>query len=185
MSVMYVATLDILTEKGGFNPQAARAIGEAIDLEIARSRDASATREDVGECRRALGEELGLLRGDTDRNFSGVRSEMSALRSELKEDIAVLRCELKGDISALRSELKEDIAVLRCELKGDISALRSELKEDIALLRSELKGGTGTLKVDMQTMKADLVRWVFVVVIVIGQTAMLLGVFYFFTKFVR
>jgi len=27
MSVMYVATLDILTEKGGFNPQAARAIG--------------------------------------------------------------------------------------------------------------------------------------------------------------
>ena len=58
MSVMYVATLDILTEKGGFDPQAARAIGEAIDLEIARSRDSSATREDVAECRHALGEGL-------------------------------------------------------------------------------------------------------------------------------
>jgi hypothetical protein len=62
---MYVATLDILTEKGGFNPQAARAIGEAIDLEIARSRDISPTREDVAECRRALGEEIGSLRGET------------------------------------------------------------------------------------------------------------------------
>jgi hypothetical protein len=34
---MYVATPDILTEKGGFNPQTARAIGEAIDLEIVSS----------------------------------------------------------------------------------------------------------------------------------------------------
>lgn len=55
MSVMYVATLDILTEKGGFDPRAARAIGEAIDLEIARSREVSATREDVSDCRRSLG----------------------------------------------------------------------------------------------------------------------------------
>lgn len=99
MSVMYVATLDILTEKGGFNPRAARAIGEAIDLEIARSREASATREDVGECRRSLSEEI------------------------------------------------------------------------------------GTLKISLQTMKADLVRWVFVVIL--GQTAMLLGVLYFFMKYMK
>ena len=32
-------------------------------------------------------------------------------------------------------------------------------------------------------MKAGLVRWVFVVII--GQTAMLLGVLYFFVKLVR
>ena len=44
MSVMYVATLDILTEKGGFKPEAARAIGEAIELEIARSRETSASK---------------------------------------------------------------------------------------------------------------------------------------------
>jgi hypothetical protein len=151
---MYVATLDILTEKGGFDPRAARAIGEAIDLEIARSREASATREDVGECRRALGEEIGLLRGDTDRSFSGLRSEMGTLRSELKENISTLRAELKGDISSLRTELKEDISALRAQIK-----------------------------VEMHTMKADLVRWVFVVIM--GQTAMLLGVLYFFMKFVK
>ena len=66
---MYVATLDILTEKGGFSPQAARAIGEAIDLAIARSRDASASRGHVSECRRAVSEEIGALKVETGSNI--------------------------------------------------------------------------------------------------------------------
>lgn len=154
MSVMYVATLDILTEKGGFNPQAARAIGEAIDLEIARARDLSATKDDVSECRRALSEELGALRVDADRGISAVRSELTVLRTEVKGELAALRTELKGDIGALRTELKEDIGAVR----------------------------TG-FKVDQQTLKADLVRWVFVAIM--GQSAMLLGVLYFFMKYFK
>jgi len=120
MSVMYVATLDILTEKGGFNPQAARAIGEAIDVEIARSRAGSATREDVTECRRALSEEI------------------AGVRAELKEDISALRAELKEDINALRAELKEDINALRTELKGDISAVRTDLKVEMQTVKADL-----------------------------------------------
>ncbi|HUN72709.1 MAG TPA: hypothetical protein VMU52_10385 [Steroidobacteraceae bacterium] len=161
MSVMYVATLDILTEKGGFDPQAARAIGEAIDLEIARARDASATREDLGECRRELSEEIGTLAIETDKSISELRLELGAFRTELKEAISALRTELKEDISALRTELKSDISALRAELKGDISEL----------------------KVEMQSIKAGLVRWVFVVMM--GQTATLLGVLYFFIKYIK
>jgi hypothetical protein len=129
MSVMYVATLDILTEKGGFNPQAA-------------------------ECRRLLSEAIGTLRVGTD-------GEISALRSALES----FRAELKADMSALRAELKADMSALRAELEADIGALRAELR------------------VGLQTMKADLVRWVFVVIL--GQTAMLLGVLYFFMKYMK
>jgi hypothetical protein len=136
MSVMYVATLDILTEKGGFNPEAARAIGEAIELEIARSRETSATKEDVSECRSVLRDEIGVLRADTDRNFA-----------------------------AMRSELKEAISGLRAELKQDMSELRAEIK------------------VSAQTTKAELIRWVFV--FVMGQFAMLLGVLYFFVRYLK
>lgn len=161
MSVMYVATLDILTKQGGFDPQAARAIGEAIDLEIARSRDVSASREDLTECRRALSEEIGALRAETDKNISALRAELGAVRAELKDDISNLRAELKGDISNLRTELK-----------GDISSLRSEM----TAMRAELR-------VDAQTIKADPVRWVFVAIM--GQTAMLLGVLYFFIKYLK
>ena len=176
MSVMYVATLDILTEKGGFNPQAARAIGEAIDLEIARARDASATREDLCEVRRALSEEGGARGVESEKNISVLRTELSAARAELKGDISNLRIELKADINALRTELKDDISNLRTELKDDISNLRIELKGDISALRTELK-------VAGQTMKADLVRWVFVVIM--GQFAMLLGVLYFFIRYFK
>jgi hypothetical protein len=169
MSVMYVATLDILTEKGGFNPEAARAIGEAIDLEIARSRDASATKEDVSECRRALRDEIGAQRAETDRNFAIVRGE-------LKEAISALRAELKEEISGLRTELKADISSLRTELKEDISGLRAELKQNMGELRAESK-------VSAQTNKAELVRWVFV--FIMGQFAMLLGVLYFFIRYFK
>jgi hypothetical protein len=158
MSVMYVATLDILTEKGGFNPEAARAIGEAIELEIARSRETSATKEDVGECRRALRDEIGALRAETDRNFAAVRAE------------------LKEGINGLRAELKEEISELRVELKEDISGLRAELKQNMGELRAEFK-------VDAQTNKAELVRWVFIVIM--GQFAMLLGVLYFFVRYLK
>lgn len=61
--------------------------------------------------------------------------------------------------------------------------LRAEFKEDIRALRSELKGEMSALRLETQTMKADLVRWVFVAIM--GQTAMLLGVLYFFMKFVK
>lgn len=116
MSVMYVATLDILTEKGGFNPEAARAIGEAIDLEIARSREASATRDDLSDCRRALSNEIGAVKAETDKTILELRSEFKILRVELKEALSALRTELKEEISALRAELKADMSLLRAEL---------------------------------------------------------------------
>ena len=109
MSVMYVATLDILTEKGGFNPQAARAIGEAIDVEIARSRAGSAAREDVTECRRALSEEIVGVRAE-------LKEDINTLRAELKEDINTLRTELKGDISAVRTDLKVEMQTVKADL---------------------------------------------------------------------
>jgi hypothetical protein len=158
MSVMYVATLDILTEKGGFNPAAARAIGEAIELEIARSRETSATKEDVSECRRSLRDEIEAQRAETDRNF------------------ATSRAELKEAISALRTELREGLGGLRTELKEDLGGLRAELKQNVSELRAEIK-------VSAQTTKAELIRWVFVVVM--GQSAMLLGVLYFFIKYLK
>lgn len=73
----------------------------------------------------------------SDYREQSLKGEMvlTALRSELKKDIADVRAELKQDISDLRSELKQDISDLRSELKQDISDLRSE----VADLRLEVK----------------------------------------------
>jgi chromosome segregation ATPase len=67
---------------------------------------------------------------------------LSALRSELKQDIVELRSELKHDIVDLRSELKQDIVDLRSELKQDISNVRdeiSDLRTEVIDLRTEVK----------------------------------------------
>ena len=84
---MQVAALDILTTKGGFAPAAARAIGEAMDLQIARSYDDLATNQRLDETRVAL------------------NSKIDSVRVELSAKLEKLRSELKADMSALEAKL--------------------------------------------------------------------------------
>jgi hypothetical protein len=166
---MQVAALDILTTKGGFEPAAARAIGEAMDLQIARSYEDLATNQRLDETRV-------LLKGD----ITAVEVRLDSVRMELKGDITAVevrldsvRMELKGDIAAVdakvdrfRLELKADIAAVdakvdrfRMELKADIAAVdakvdrfRLELKADIAALEQRL-----LLKIE--EAKTQFLRW--------------------------
>ena len=93
-----------------------------------------------------------------------------------KSDVGALRAELKGDIGELRTELKSDIGALKAELKGDIGELRTELKGDIG----ELKGDIGELRGEVGAVKAELwaVKWVlgFMFAIVLAMAARLFGV---------
>jgi hypothetical protein len=91
---MQLAALDILITKGGFAPESARAIGEAVDLEIERSRESLATGQQLTDTRRDL--EL----------------KIETVRSELLAKIEAVRAELKAEIAALRTELKADIAAV-------------------------------------------------------------------------
>jgi hypothetical protein len=91
-----------------------------------------------------------------------------AVRDDIatKQDVDLVRTDLRAEIAALRTELKGDIAALRAELKGDIAELRTELKGDIAGLRAELKA-------DMAETKAEILKWMFGA---IGfQTVLILG----------
>jgi hypothetical protein len=76
MSTMQVETLDLLTAKGRFDPQTARAIGEAISLETRRSTDSLATKQDLVE-----------------------------LRAHSKSDVAELRTEMKVELQSVKAEL--------------------------------------------------------------------------------
>lgn len=71
-----------------------------------------------------------------DREIQSLRTEIGALRTELKGDIDGLRTELKGDMDGLRTEFRGDILGLQTKLEGDTLSLRAELKGDIAGLHS-------------------------------------------------
>ena len=58
---MQLAALDILITKGGFAPESARAIGEAVDLEIERSRESLATSQQLTDTRYELKAEIAAV----------------------------------------------------------------------------------------------------------------------------
>jgi hypothetical protein len=84
------ASLEVL-EKAAAPPAQARAIVQAIEIEIAGAKDTLATRQDM------------LI----------LRHEMAELRTELRQEMAELRTELRQGMAELRGELRQDMADLR------------------------------------------------------------------------
>ena len=84
------ASLEVL-EKAAVPPAQARAIVQAIEIEIAGAKDTLATKQDM------------LI----------LRHEMAELRTELRQEMGDLRTELRQDMGDLRTELRQDMAGLR------------------------------------------------------------------------
>lgn len=86
-----------------------------------------------------------------------------ALREEVatKSDVAVL----KSDIVAVRNE----IDLLRIEVKNELATLRGEFKNDLGVLKAEMGGLRGELLAAMKADKIDFLKWV--VMLIVGQTA--------------
>jgi hypothetical protein len=77
------ASLEVL-DKAAVPPAQARAIVQAIEIEIAGAKDTLATKQDI------------LI----------LRHEMAELRTELRADMVELRTELKTDMAELRTEFQ-------------------------------------------------------------------------------
>lgn len=188
-----VATLDILVNQAGFDPKVARAIGEAITVEIGAALDGLATKQDLTQLRHDMqGDIAGVnrtiesvrleLKNDITQMRSEFKEHVAQVRSELKEDIAQVRSELKESEARLRAELRESNAKLRAEFKEDQARLRAEFKEDQARLRTEFKEGQANLraelKEDMGKLRSELTRHIYFAIL--GQMAVYLGIAYFF-----
>ena len=100
------ASLEVL-EKAAVPPAQARAIVQAIEIEIAGARDTLATRQDIL-----------ILRQETRQDILSLRHEMTELRTELRQEMTELGTELRRDMSELRHtfELKLAAAVTQPQL---------------------------------------------------------------------
>jgi hypothetical protein len=95
------ASLEVL-EKAAVPPAQARAIVQAIEIEIAGASDTLATRQDM------------LI----------LRHEMAELRTELRQEMTELRTELRQEMTELRTELRQEMTELRTELRQEMADLR-------------------------------------------------------------
>ena len=113
---MQLAALDILITKGGFAPESARAIGEAVDLEIERSRESLATSQQLTETRQKVEHKIEDFRRDLEQKIED-------LRRDLEQQIEDLRRDLEQKIEAVRFELKAEIAAVLVKLEATKSEI--------------------------------------------------------------
>ncbi len=84
--------------------------------------------------------------------------ESASLRGEFRAGFAELRTEIVGVREQLHGEIDGGLAKLRGEIDGGLAKLRGEIDGGLAKLRGEMGG----LRTDMATMRADLLRWMFI-----------------------
>ena len=74
---------------------------------------------------------------------------------------------------------KNDLAMLKTEIKGDINELKAELKADITEVKVELKADISLLKEEMTEVKIDLLKWFIplILTVLISNIAILIALF--------
>jgi len=110
------ASLEIL-EKANVPAPQARAIVQAIEIEIAGAKETLATKQDI------------LI----------VRHEMAEMRAELKTEIATLRGDLRSEIHAMRGDLRSEMHAMRGDLRSEMHAIASgNLRQMYAAMLGQL-----------------------------------------------
>ncbi len=92
-----------------------------------------------------------------------------------KNDLAMLKAELKADITELKSEILE----VRAELKADITNVRAEISEVRSDLKAEILKVKSELKEEIKETKVDLVKWFIplILTVLISNIAILIALF--------
>ena len=83
------------------------------------------------------------------------RALAEGLDQALREEVAT-----KTDLAAVKTELSVDIAAVKTELSAKIAAVKTELSVEIATVDTRLTTVEHKLRVEIQTAKHDVLRWV-------------------------
>ena len=96
----------------------------------------------------------------TKQDIELVRRDMKELEASLKRDMKELEASLKRDMKELEASLKRDMKGLEASLKGDMKGLEASLKGDMkgleASLKGDMKASDVSLKRDMKEMEMRL-----------------------------
>ena len=66
------------------------------------------------------------------------KQDIEVVRKDLKKDIEVGRKDLMKEIDATKTELKQDLEVVRKDLMKEIDATKTELKQDLEIAKKDL-----------------------------------------------
>ena len=143
--------IDVLMNKGNFEPQVALAIAEAVALIMT---DAQVVTVPVLDARVA---ELKTLIKEGDH-------KVDLVQAGLGNKIDLFRAELDTKIDRVQGELGNKIDLFRAELDTKIDRVKGELESKIDRVKAELDNKIDLFKADLEKLiestKSELVRWV-------------------------
>lgn len=168
---MQAESLDVL-EKASVPPAQARAIVRAIEIEIAGAKDVLATKHDVL-----------TLHQDSDVLRAELRSEMTQLGAQLHAEMAQLAAQLHAEMAQLAAQLRGEMAELAAQLRAEMTELAAQLRGEMAQLGAQLRTEMAKQGGDLRAEISGVARQMYVALL--GQTAVLLGFFYFFLTQLR
>ncbi len=145
---MQAASLEVL-EKANVPAPQARAIVQAIEIEIAGAQNVLATKQDI-----------------------------HALAQATKQDIHALAQATKQDIQALEQSTRQSIQALAQSTRQSIHALAQSTRQSIHALAQSTRQNIHALEVKIEVVRSDVLRQMYTAIL--GQTALLLGIAYFF-----
>lgn len=90
--------------------------------------------------------------------------------------VRAIEIEIAGAKDTLTT--KQDLVVLRAELRGEMAALRTELRAEMAQLRLEMEKLGGGLRAEIHRVVGGVARQMYLAIL--GQMAVMLGFAYFF-----
>jgi hypothetical protein len=117
---------------------------------------------------------------------------MQAESLEVLEKASVAPAQARAIVRAIEIEIagakdtlatKNDLLALRIELRGELNDLRTELRGEITALGAALRAEMAKMGGDLRAEIAGVTRQMYLALL--GQTAVMLGFFYFFLTQLR
>ena len=108
----------------------------------------------------------------TKQDVLGLHQALDVIRAEFRGEMTGHAAGLRGEMTSLAAQLRAEMATLAAELRTEMATLAAELRTEVAKqigeLRAEISGVTRQMYVAL-----------------LGQTAVMLGFFYFFITQLR
>ena len=185
--IMQVAALDVLTLKGGFAPEVARAIGEAMDMEIARSRETLATSQQLTEATDLLSERLEEFNRSLNvridevddslgRRIDNVERSLGARIDKVEQSLGTRIDDVERCLGARIDKVEHSFGARVDKVEQRIDKLDHSLRTEIAVLSARVDGMVTRSEFDakfesfrheidakLEKLHTGVVRWVFVV----------------------
>ena len=105
------------------------------------------------------------------RDLLATKFDLTNLRADIRADMGELKIGLRGEMEELRTELRSEMQDLRRDLCDKMQDLRVGVRGEIQQLGTQLRD-------EMAKLRGDFSRQLSMAII--GQTAAMLGFFYFF-----